>query len=132
MPRVYPCPGVAGGRLRLRLERDPLRILQMGNFFDTCLSFGGINSFSTIANACELNKRVIYATDSTGRVVGRKLIGLNQEGKLVGFYTYSSLTNEPIREVLRAIFVRYAADFAARCRLELADEGVVPRLFAEA
>jgi hypothetical protein len=132
MPRVYRCAGVAGGRLRLRLERDPLRVLQMGNFFDTCLSFGGINSFSTIANACELNKRVIYATDGAGRVVGRKLIAINDQGKLVGFYTYSSLADEPGRAALRAVFARYAAEFALRCGLELADQGQVPTLFAEA
>jgi hypothetical protein len=132
MPRVYRCASVAGGRLRLRLECDPLCVLQMGNVMDTCLSFGGINSFSTVANACELNKRVIYATDGAGRVVGRKLIGINAEGKLVGFYTYSSLADEPARAALRAIFVRYAAAFAARCGLELADQGVVATLFAEA
>jgi hypothetical protein len=132
MPRVYRCAGVTGGRLRLRLERDPVRILQMGNFFDTCLSFGGVNSFSTIANACELNKRVIYATDGAGRVVGRKLIAISDEGKLVGFHTYSSLADTPARAALAAVFAHYAADFAARCGLELADQGQVQKLFAEA
>jgi hypothetical protein len=132
MPRVYCCAGVVGGGLRLHLEGDPLRVLQMGNFFDTCLSFGGINSFSTIANACELNKRVIYATDGAGRVVGRKLIAVGDDGKLVGFHTYSSLADEPARAALRAVFASYATDFATRCGLELADQGVVSRLFAEA
>jgi hypothetical protein len=132
MPRAYRCTGVNGGWVRLRLERDPVRILQMGNFFDTCLSFGGINSFSTIANACELNKRVIYATDGAGRVVGRKLIAISDDDKLVGFHTYSSLADEPARAALRGVFARYAAQFAKRCGLELADEGIVPKLFAEA
>ncbi|HET9224769.1 MAG TPA: hypothetical protein VFO07_19810, partial [Roseiflexaceae bacterium] len=132
MPRAYRCAGVAGGRLRLHLEQDPLRVLQMGNYFDTCLSFGWMNSFSTIANACELNKRVIYATDGAGRAVGRKLIAISDEGKLVGFHTYSSLADEPARAALRAVFGRYAAEFAKRCRLELADQGQVPKLLAEA
>jgi hypothetical protein len=103
----------------------------MGNYFDTCLSFGGINSFSTVANACELNKRVIYARDGLGRIIGRKLIGISVEGKLVGFHTYTSLSDEKANEKLRTIFFRYAKDFASRCRLELAAAGSVPTLFAE-
>lgn len=128
-PRRYACTGVAGGKVRLLLERDPLKVLQMGNYFDTCLSFGKFNSFSTVANAAELNKRVIYAYDGTGRVVGRKLIGIDDKGKLVGFRTYSTLGEEE-GKALRNVFRRYCADFAARCNLELADQGTVPKLFA--
>ena len=131
-PHLYRCAGVAGGHVRLHLERDPLRILQMGNYFDTCLSFGGANAFSTVANACELNKRVVYATDGAGRVVGRKLIGLTAEGALVGFRTYSALRDKAGNDALRAIFRRYLTAFAARCGLPLAGEGTVPRLFAPA
>ena len=130
-PRVYRYRHVAGERVRLHLERDPIRILQMGNYFDTCLSFGGVNSFSTVANACELNKRVIYAQDSTGRIVGRKLIAVSSEWKLVGFHTYTSLTNDEASGAVRKIFRRYVQTFAARVGLALADEGDVPALFAE-
>jgi hypothetical protein len=130
-PRRYACKGVAGGKVRLVLERDPIRVLQMGNYFDTCLSFGKFNSFSTVANACELNKRVVYAYDGTGRVAGRKLIGIDGNGKLVGFHTYSTLGEEE-GKALRDIFRRYCAGFAECCGLELADEGTVPKLFAAA
>ncbi|HEX9987751.1 MAG TPA: hypothetical protein VGE45_04635 [Chloroflexia bacterium] len=131
-PRAFACEGVAGGRLRLRLERDPLHVLQMGNYFDTCLSFGGVNAFSTVANASEINKRVIYARDGTGRVVGRKLIAINSDGKLVGFNTYTMHTGEVGRN-LRSVFRRYATDFAGECGLEMSDENsTVPKLFAEA
>ncbi len=130
-PRVYSCGGVSGERVHLRLERDPLRILQMGNDFDTCLSLGAFNAFSTVANACELNKRVIYAVDNRGRVVGRKLIGIDAEGGLVGFRTYTSLSHEAGNRELHAIFRRYVGAFAACCRLELHDEGNVPILFAQ-
>lgn len=129
--RVYGCKGVAGGRVHIRLERDPLSILQMGNYFGTCLGFGGINAFSTVANACELNKRVIYARDGKGTVIGRKLLGISDEGKLVGFRTYCAVEDEAGGKELRALFYRYAAEFARRCGLELADEGTVPRLFAQ-
>ena len=35
-PRVYRHASVPGGRLHVYLERDPLRVLQMGNLFDIC------------------------------------------------------------------------------------------------
>ena len=41
-------------------ELNPLKILQMGNLFNTCLSVGREMSYSTIANALEVNKKVIY------------------------------------------------------------------------
>ena len=128
--RAYRCGGVAGGRVRLRVERDPLRILQMGNLFGTCLSYSAYNAFSTVANACELNKRVIYAYDGHGRVVGRKLIGVERTGRLVGFRTYTSLDDKEGNAQLRVVVRDYARRFAAACRLELADEGEVPTLFA--
>jgi len=128
--RAYRCGGVADGRVRLRVERDPLRILQMGNLFGTCLSYNDINAFSTAANACELNKRVIYAYDGHGRVVGRKLIGIERTGRLVGFRTYTLLDDKENNARLRAVVRDYARRFAAAGRLELADKGEVPTLFA--
>jgi hypothetical protein len=129
--RTYRCDGFVGGRVRLHLERNPLRILQMGNYMQTCLSVGGGNAFSAVANACELNKRVVYATDGAGHVVARKLVAINAEGRLVGFHTYTTL-GEAESSQLRAIFPRYLRDFAAHCGLGMADDGVVPTLFAEA
>ena len=131
-PRRYPCAGAAGERVHLWLERDPLHILQMGNYFDTCLSFDDFNAFSTVANACELNKRVVYARDGAGHIVGRKLIGISEAGALVGFRTYTSLTGKAENAILRAAFHHYAAAFASDCGLALADTGTVPMLFAEA
>jgi hypothetical protein len=103
----------------------------MGNYMQTCLSVGGGNAFAAVANACELNKRVVYATDGAGHVVARKLVAINAEGRLVGFHTYTTL-GEAESSQLRAIFPRYLRDFAARCGLGMADDGVVPTLFAEA
>jgi hypothetical protein len=128
--RVYRHVAVPGDRLHLYLERDPLRVLQMGNLFDTCLSFGGVNAFSTIANACELNKRVVYARDGLGRIVGRKLIGVTGEGTLIGFRTYTGLHDEDGNAAVRAIMRHYCVQFAAACHLPLADQGTVPTLFA--
>jgi hypothetical protein len=131
-PRRYHCAEAQGGWLHLRLERDPLQILHMGNYFDTCLSYDGCNSFSAVTNACELNKRVLYASDGAGRVVGRKLIALNEDGELVGFRTYTALSDSAGNQVLTAIVREYVGQFAEQCGLQLAEKGPVPRLFAEA
>jgi hypothetical protein len=129
-PRRYACAGAHGGYVRLSLERDPLHVLQMGNYFDTCLSFGGINAFSTVANATELNKRVIYARDGKDRVIGRKLVAINDKGGLVGFRTYTSLDWDKGGKQLNGIFRRYATTFAELCHLEMQNEGNVPTLLA--
>jgi hypothetical protein len=128
--RRYACKGAYGGYVRLSLERDPLHVLQMGNYFDTCLSFGDINAFSTVANATELNKRVIYARDGKGRVVGRKLIAINDKGGLVGFRTYTSLDWDNGGKQLNDIFRRYATTLAELCHLEMQNEGTIPTLLA--
>ena len=130
-PRRCKCIDAGGRQVRVHLERNPIRVLQMGNYFDTCLSFGGINLFSTVPNACELNKRVVYATNAAGRVVGRKLIAINEAGALVGFHSYTGLDNEAGNEALRGIFQRYIGMFAMLCELQLAETGDVSRLFAQ-
>jgi hypothetical protein len=130
-PRAYPCDGVAGGRVRLAFERDPLRVLQMGNYFGTCLSAGEFNAFSAVANACELNKRVLYAMDATGRVLGRKLVVLNERGALLGFHTYVCAHDRAVNAAIEEACHRHVVAFAARCGLELANDGTSPRLFAD-
>ena len=128
--RAFTDPALAGERVILHLETDPLRILQMGNYFGTCLSLTEYNAYSAVTNACELNKRVIYATNKAGVVIGRKLIAITDSMQLVGFRTYSIL-NGDARAVLDRIFSEYVRDFAAGCSLALADEGAVKTLFAE-
>lgn len=130
--RLRPLPKTPAQTFTLALETDPLHVLQMGNYFDTCLSAGtGCNAFSTVTNAVERNKRVLYARDAAGRVVARQLLGISAEGGLLGFHIYCSLENEPMAEALRAAMRRYGIAFAARCRIPLAESGTIPTLFAE-
>lgn len=129
-PARYPFPGVAGGHVHFRLERDPLRILQMGNYFNTCLSVNECNAFSTVVNACELNKRVLFVYAGDGRAVGRKLIGLNSDGALLGYHTYTALANDEEAGRLRELVRRYLGAFAHECGINLANEGTVPRILS--
>ena len=130
-PRRYPSADVDGGWVHLHVETDPLRILQMGNYFGTCLSLGSFNAFSTAANACELNKRVVFACDARGRTVARKLIGLSTGYQLIGFHTYTNDSTGHSAEALSRTVERYARTFADACRIPLVDAGDVPSLFAE-
>lgn len=118
--------------VHLKIENRPLHILEMGNYFDTCLSLRGCNSFATVANACEFNKRVIYASDDNGRVIGRKLIAINTNWELIAFYTYTSLSTAEANQELRRIFNGYCVDFAERCGLKLGyEESNVETLIAQ-
>lgn len=127
----FRCPELLGGWVHLCFEHDPLQIFQMGNAFGTCLSVGSMNAFSTVANACEANKCVIFARDGENCIVARKLVAINRDGALVGFYTYISSPTETTNVALRAIVARYTNEFAARCALPLADRGEVPTLVTE-
>jgi len=44
------------------IETNPLKVLQMGNVVSgSCLALGGSNSWTTITNAVDVNKKVLYA-----------------------------------------------------------------------
>ena len=81
---------VGADRWTAATEDDPLHILEMGNYFDTCLSVGQMNDFSTIANAVEINRRVLYLRNRDSTVLGRKMALLDPEGEIYGFYSYGS------------------------------------------
>ena len=121
--------GRARGELWLWLENEPLGILQMGNRFDTCLSRGGCNAFAGVANAIELNKRVVYARDRKGHIVARQLWAVSSEFALVGFDVYSTYSDKECAG-LEAHFAAHAREFARSCGLELADAGEVEKLVA--
>lgn len=116
------------GPVRLVFEQDPLHILEMGNYFDTCLSFGGCYSYSTVANASDLNKRVIYAYDRRGKVVARQLIGISTEWKLVGFAIYSNIDDKPAVAAVNQAFGRFARELSQDLAIELDDEGEIESL----
>lgn len=114
------------GRLRLALEDDPLELFHMGRHFGTCLSPGQCNFFSVFANAADVNKRVLYARDAHGKVLGRRLLCLTQEGALLAFHAYCHDASSGFAEA--------SADFARRLAQAMGTgvvgRGTVPRLLA--
>jgi hypothetical protein len=108
----------------LRLEDDPLETLDMGKHFATCLSPGAMNYFSAFANVADVNKRVLFARDPGGRVVGRCLLALTAAGGLVAFHAYAHDGSLKFGEIVAA----FARELAARMRVMVVPQGDVPRL----
>jgi hypothetical protein len=111
-----------GHRLTIALEDDPLEVLRMGIPFDTCLSLtDGFNAESTILNAVDPNKRVLYVRDARGAVVARKLLAVSSEFTLLGYRLYTVRGDLPgLADAVR----EFCRELADECALPLADVGV--------
>jgi hypothetical protein len=69
----------------LSFESDEVETLLMGYYFGTCLSPDDCNFFSAVVNAIDINKRVLYARDATGKVMGRALFAIGDAGTVLVF-----------------------------------------------
>jgi hypothetical protein len=116
----------AGKTIELRLEDDPLEILDMGWHFSTCLSPGDMNYFSAFANAADVNKRVLFARDLQGNTVGRCLLALTAQGGLLAFHAYA---HDPAIQ-FDAVATSFTRDLARRMHVPVVASGEVPSLVA--
>jgi hypothetical protein len=124
-PVEHDPPG--GGKVTLRLEGDPLEIFRMGQHFSTCLSPGDVNFFSVLANAADINKRVLYARDANGKVIGRCLLALARDGGILTFRPYCHDMSIGFSELV-AGFTRL---LASRMRTLTAWSGILDTLVAK-
>lgn len=110
------------GVWELWIEHDALQILQMGNRFSTCLSRGGCNSHSTITNALDANKLVVYARRD-GQIQARQLWAVTDKWQLGGFHVYANLSESARQKSgVHLAFLEFAERFARDCGLELDSE----------
>ncbi len=115
------------GDVNIYVERDPLKVLQMGNVVSgSCLGLGKGNSFATVANAVDSNKQVLYA-EMNGEIIGRKLIALNDDGKIVQFRTYNNRLDIDVD----TMFKQYIHDLAVETNTSLTNSGNVSNIIAE-
>lgn len=104
------------GRLTLSIETDPIEMLFMGEYgFASCLSLRGINAWSAVSNAIDIDKAIVWATEPGGNVVGRRLLALVPEGVLT-FRTYTNRHGLALDD----LFDRFVAEYAAHCDVPLA------------
>jgi hypothetical protein len=120
------------GTLRIGPEDDLEALLRMGTDFGTCLSAGSFNSFSTVANALDANKRVIFARDERGRAWARQLLAITDSGHLVCFPVYARRRKKDFEQ----LFAAYDHTLAHLLRLPIwrsyaADLTVTPLLCKE-
>ena len=114
---------IAGETHVVAVERDPLEVLRMGVPFGTCLALeAGINAAATVINAMDGNKAVVYLRNSAGNIVGRKLIAVSSDWKLIGYHVYSALGPAHEHEVETAVDT-LCVELAAASELELASHG---------
>ncbi len=118
--------GHGNARMRLSLEDDPLEVFHMGRHFGTCLSPGQCNFFSVFANAADVNKRVLYARDARGRVLGRRLLCLTAEGSVLAFHAYCHDRTAGFEEHS----VAFARDLAEAMGTAVVGRATVPLLLA--
>ncbi|MEZ6021256.1 MAG: hypothetical protein R3F17_14540, partial [Planctomycetota bacterium] len=70
------------GLVTLRVERDLLRVLRLGTAVGSCLGLGGGLTYSAAAVALDINKQVVFATDTRGKVLARQILALSEDGVL--------------------------------------------------
>jgi len=83
-----------GKRVFLEMERRFEQVLKMGTLVNSCLALDGCNSHSALANAADVNKQVIMAYDQDQKFLGRQLVGIAEEQRLVCFDVYGQKTSE--------------------------------------
>ena len=113
-----------GQPVTLALSSDPLEIFAMGAHFETCLSPGSCNFFSVVANAADINKRVLYARRGD-RVVGRCLLAITDAGALLTFHPYAHDLPD-----FAALVRDFAVALAGRMRTTLAPSGKVSTILS--
>jgi hypothetical protein len=83
----------------IAITRDPLDVLRMGAPFDTCLAPGSFNFFSAVANAVDINKRLLCAWDAKGAMIARCLLALTDQGGLLTFHAYANQAQAQFAEL---------------------------------
>jgi len=103
--------------ITLRIERDPLEILKMGTYAGSCLGIGGICAYSAAAVLLDINKQLLYARDRQGTVVGRQLLSISDDNRLICFHVYPT----SCAQAIKALFLEYDHSLARALNLSVYD-----------
>jgi hypothetical protein len=113
-------------KVTISIASDPHEVYMMGNYFGTCLSQGGCNQMSVLANAADANKQVLYVHDVDGTVLARQLIAIGRKDKLLHYCLYTAnqkVVGENSFEDYRTAVDTYCRELAERVGLQLGNEG---------
>lgn len=112
----------------MRFAKDIFEVFRMGDHFQTCLSRGGVNFFSVVANAADINKRILYFFDEQQQVIGRCLLAISDQGELVRFYLYSHLPHKALEPCLQLS----VSELVQRMNIQLGAGGTISKLVSTA
>ncbi len=93
---------------RICVEQDPLEVLRLGEYVGSCLGLGGCNAASAVAALLDVNKRVLYARDKSGKVAGRQLVAMSDEDRLVCFSVYPKGSSAKMQALFRAYDIEFS------------------------
>ena len=110
-------PSFSSSDITLRIEQDPLEILKMGAYAGSCLGIGGICAYSAAAVLLDINKQVLYARDRQGTVVGRQLLAISDDNRLICFHVYPT----SCAQAIKALFLEYDRSLAHALNLSVYD-----------
>lgn len=122
-----PVTAADGTELVVGFASDPLDVFVMGEHFNTCLGADGVNFFSVVTNAADINKRVLYAHRSDGKVAGRCLFALTDGGRILTFEPYAHDGKLEFGRIVRD----RALELASRMNTEVVGSGSVTTLVAD-
>ncbi|MBU1198765.1 MAG: hypothetical protein KKF46_06225 [Nanoarchaeota archaeon] len=115
-------------KIKIYVETNPLKILQMGNVVSgSCLSVDGGSPWTTITNATDVNKNVLYAENEKGTILGRRLISMTNNGRIIQYQTY----NNALEIDLDILFEKFTIELAQACKTQVADDGKTSVLVGE-
>lgn len=109
------------GEVCVQTESRFDEILKMGTYVHSCLSIGGCNQHSAIANALDVNKRVLYMHDEEGKFIARQLLAITKERKLACFMVYHA-DHGYGKELIQACFARVNQQFSDQLGLSIQDQ----------
>lgn len=125
---------IGGQTLRVGIEHSPWEIFLMGEYFSTCLRFGGCNQLSVLTNAHDANKQTLFmVAQGAGvkrQVVARQLVAVSSDFRLVGYHCYVGYENQrkADREEALLAMAGFCGRLARRCGLPLSNEGAPENL----
>ncbi|MDD4062472.1 MAG: hypothetical protein PHV25_01700 [Candidatus Pacebacteria bacterium] len=106
-------------------EEDPIKTLQMGEHVsNSCLSLFGNHTFAIIANAVDVNKKIAWIKDENDNILGRILMAITEEGKLVGFRAFENDPRINIKPAIKDFLHSYAQEIGTK----VANEGKIAEL----
>ncbi len=103
--------------ISLSIERNPLEVLKLGEYAGSCLGIGGLCSDSAAAVLLDVNKQVLYARSRQGKVVGRQLLAISDDNRLICFSVYPLAAAGNVK----ALFFEYDLAFANALGISLFD-----------